>query len=352
MEKRNNNIALFKFIYSWIIVFFHFFPTDSGKFIGGYIGVEYYLLVAGVFFFVGYERQSAQTMQTPYAWFVKRFWRLFPWAFTAFLFSAIVIRGIPTSFVQALDYFSGDIWEILLIKWNGMNDGQLLINGPAWTMSSMLLAGFFIWGFLYFLPEKFLNFFMPISIIVGYGIWRHVESAGTEVWIGFTTFGTFRTYIVMCLGYYCLKLSQKLSGSNLNARGKALITIIEVLCQVLAIAIMLKRGTRNYQWFATLLLFVAIAIAISGKSMLTDLLNRFDGVYFLQNLSLSVYLMHFGAIRLFETLYGYDYNRNYYFAFLIALILLLSLLHYFVTKFLIKKCGKVWGIVKSKIIDN
>lgn len=71
-QHRNLEIDLLKFLYSWVIVFYHFFQEGAGSegpryFIGGYYGVEFYLLTAGAFLFLTYERQKErQSVRMPY----------------------------------------------------------------------------------------------------------------------------------------------------------------------------------------------------------------------------------------------------------------------------------------------
>lgn len=206
---RNRSLDLFKFLYSWVIVYYHLLCSTTGAVRGGFFAVDFYLLTAGLFLFLSFEKQEeAKRLITPGQYFGHRFSRLFPWAFTAFLLAAVVQRLIidrVTSPIALLDYFSGDIWEILLVKWTGMSEGGLMLNAPVWTMSSMLLVGFLIWSCMYHGKQKFLDILMPLTLILGVGVWRHVPSDNTQDWIGFTAFGTFRAWLVMCLGYYCLR---------------------------------------------------------------------------------------------------------------------------------------------------
>lgn len=112
--KSNNAIYFWKIFYSFVIMFFHFYNQTKEHFIGGRFGVEFYLLTAGVFLFLSYEKQmSERRIQTPYSFLRKRFKRFFPWAFAGFLFAALVARVIIhplDSFDKAIDCFSGDIW--------------------------------------------------------------------------------------------------------------------------------------------------------------------------------------------------------------------------------------------------
>jgi peptidoglycan/LPS O-acetylase OafA/YrhL len=336
---KNLDIHFFKFYYAWIIVLFHLGSSTAISCDGGFYAVEFFLLTAGVFFFLGYEKQCAKSrLDTPGQYLKKRFFRLFPWGATALLAAVVIQRFVidrVTSPVALMDYFSSDIWELLLVKWNGINDNTQLLNGPAWTLSSMCIVGFLLWGCLYYYNERFLNLFMPLTLLVGYGFWRHIDAANTELWIGFTTFGTLRTWLVMCLGFYCLTLAQKLSAVPLNRGGKTLLTVVEICIHVFVTYVMLHRSTRYYQWLVTLLFLVAIAIAQSQKSYLPQWMNRFRVFDFLGELSMSVYLMHVPVILLFR--WRFDVSSWSYKQLLpvFAAILLAAVVHYYATKYLI-----------------
>lgn len=188
-KNRNYNIDFWKFFYAWAIVFFHFYARTNEHIIGGRFGVEYFLLVSGVFFFMAYERESETggLTTTPYGYLKKRFWQFFPPAFVGFMMSVVVVRYVvshPASLDNILGYLSSDIWEILLIKMNGLNKNGDFINGPAWTMSSMLIVQFLLWGCLYHFNRKFLDIFMPATLLIGFGYWRNIDIADHSLWIG------------------------------------------------------------------------------------------------------------------------------------------------------------------------
>ena len=353
----NNDIALFKFIYCWYIVFYHFFQAEDGLFIGGYYGVEFYVLVAGIFFFRAYERQAESgSLMTPGEYFKKRFSRLFPWAFTAFLFTLLLVRRTfflhGFSFETLLDFFSDDIWEILLLKWNGMNIGNsLMLNVPAWTMSSLLLVGFFLWCVLYYHHREYLGFIMPVSLLIGYGFWRHLPEAYAGTWVGFTTVGTLRTYLAMCMGYYSLQLSKKLADIPFNDLGSFLLSIVELIGHGFLIFAMLNRDTRNYQWLCTLVIFLVCAIALSGKSTLCRVLNRSRFIPYLQKLSLSVYLVHFGTFELYHLAFG-ESKSALHLAALVGMIIVVSVCHKLITEQIIALHTRLWPRFLAKITSR
>ena len=320
--------------------------------------MDFYLLTAGLFLFLSFEKQEeAKRLITPGQYFGHRFSRLFPWAFTAFLLAAVVQRLIidrVTSPIALLDYFSGDIWEILLVKWTGMSEGGLMLNAPVWTMSSMLLVGFLIWSCIYHGKQKFLDILMPLTLILGVGVWRHVPSDNTQDWIGFTAFGTFRAWLVMCLGYYCLRLGKRLSAAPVNRRGQWLLFGVECVMHLLLLWICLYRNTKYYQWLAILLFMLSIAIAFSGKSYLEQLLRRVRFVPFLGELSLSIYLVHYPMIQLQEWILKHFGIARYYDYRLLfaAVVVVAALLHYYLTPPGIRLCKTAWGKLRGAVVDQ
>lgn len=223
LKEKNSAIYFWKFLYSFFIMYYHFYSQTKEHFLSGRFGVEFYLLVAGVFLFAKYDKQSANSnVQTPYSFLKKRFVRFFPWSLVGFLFVAIVVRfyiNPVESFEKLVDCLSKDIWEILMLSMSGLNKNKNLLNVPAWTLSSMLITQFFIWACLFHYKEKFLNIFMPLSIVIGLGVWRFIDVAGVKLWMGFITFGTFRAWIITCLGYYAYKLSIRLKNAKFNTPG-------------------------------------------------------------------------------------------------------------------------------------
>ena len=333
---KNRTVHFFKFYYSFIIVFYHIAYHLKGGLPGGYMAVEFYLICAGMFLFKSFEKKEhTANLLTPIQYGVKRFSRMFPWALTGFLFVFVVKRlwiDRCFSLTQHADYFSGDIWELLLIKINGMNDNMPLFNGPAWTMGALCIVGLVIWGLLYYDKTRwFRDWIMPVSLIFFYGVWRHLESGDHQVWIGWTTLSVFRTYIGMCLGYYCYKLSAKFSEKQLSALGASIVTIVEISLHVIATIIMFNRETRNYQWLVSLIFVISLVIGMSGKSYLAVIMNKIKFIDFLGDFSLSLYLVHYGVILIFrhsitETLWSGKIIGLYAVA-----VILVGLIHYYGT---------------------
>lgn len=307
MKQRNCTIDCLKFFCAWFVALYHFYGAKN-HFIGGYIAVEFFLLAASVFFYAKYDREKRMNGgEYERSFIIKRFWRFFPWAFSAFLFTAVVVRGITvkvTSLGELLDFAVYDLGEILLLKMNGVAMiNASLLNGAGWTLSSMLLVEFVLWYCLHRLNRPFTEIIAPLSIIIGLGIWAHAEDTQVKNWMSFTTFGTLRTWIAYCEGYYCYRLSQRLGEIRFNRNGRIVLTGIECVCYIFAAWAMMKRANKYYQWCVTLLFAIAIAISISGHSVINRFLSghrwRIRTSVFLGEISFSIYLMHETVLKLF-----------------------------------------------------
>lgn len=331
-------VDLGKFVYCWFIVFYHFYLNTADTFPGGKYGVEFYLLAAGVFFFRHLEHSQGET---PGRYIGHRFARLFPWTLTAYALAFVVIRlYIDRTFTlgSLAGRLSQDLWEVLLVKMNGMNLGESLLNSPAWTVSSMFLVEIVLVGFFFACKKPFVRVLLPASLMAGFGIWRHVPSAGSTIWIGLTTFGTLRAWLVYGCAWYCYRLSGALGRAKLSRRAERALTGLATALHAFAIWAMLTQDSRNYQWCVLLAFFLAMALTISGHNRWNAALQKLARpIRFLGALSLSVFLVHWPVIRLFQTFYPAGTHA----AVVTAAITLCSLAHYALTAGLIRLCQRM-----------
>lgn len=350
-EQRNLNIDLMKFLYSWFIVFYHFYSSTSSHFISGRYAVEFYLLTAGIFFFQAWERSEGAP---PQKYIRKRFMRFLPWSTTAFVFTFVVRRVIiaSNSPKQLLEYLSRDIWEVLLVKMNGINNGAGLLNGPAWTLSTMLLVEIVLLGCLFCNKKVVINIIIPLSLIMGFGFWRATANADVANWIGFTTFGVLRTWLVYGCAYYSFRLAEYLQGVKFNVLGEAVLTVMETFCYMFAALVMLFKDTRYWQWCVLLAFMAAVSISLSGHSLWRTALGKISGIVkYLSVFSLSIYLMHRPISRCFEYIYP-DNDVLYAHVFLyMAAVLVGALAHHLITTGLIR-FWRIYGIkIKAVFLE-
>lgn len=358
MKRRIYSIDIEKFMYAWVILAFHYLYSPIR---GGFFAVDFFLLVSSVFFFQSSEkhlRDISNGTFTPECFFVHRFSRFFPWVFGGYLFGAILWWGIiypPSSLGNILDRLASDIGEIFMVKMNGLCSapGSNMVNGAAWTVSSILLVEFVMYACMYHFKERFTGLVVPISLIIGMGVWRNYQVETNQSWMGITTFGTFRTWVVYCAGYYCHRLAEWLKRMDLNYRGGILLTLLGVCCHLVVLVCMVKRTTKEYQWLCSVLFIIAIAVSVSGHDLVDQFIQKRDRIaevcVFMGEISLSIYLLHESLKELFFHLFN---DPSAHMVCFICVVIVCALLQWFITPRLILVVKNITDIVKEKCLKT
>lgn len=244
-----------------------------------------------------------------------------------------------------------------MLKMNGIaTTSAALLNGPSWTVSSMLLVEFLLWYCLSHHNRLFQELIAPLSIVLGLGIWAHVQDTQVKTWVGITTFGTLRTWIVYCEGYYCYRLMKRLKAICFNRLGMAVMTSAECMIYVFSVGVMMRRSSRYYQWMLTFLFMLAIAISLSGHSILNRLLSnslilkKFSS--FLGQLSLSVFLMHGSILSLLNHFFQDPLIRYRHSLHMIGIVTCCAVMQWYCVPKCIRFGQKVKVITKKYLIEG
>lgn len=328
---RNGAVDILRFIFCMVVVLYHLYDETYEHFGMGYTGVEFFVIVSGVFFFAGWDknRQLGEAYLPQYM--KKRFFRFLPYTTLAM----IVVAGIRLYQNIAAGTFTGtklgywvatDIWELLLVKMGGLNNHQAMLNGPAWTISAMLIVEFLILNMLTRNETAFRNFIAPLSILVGYGYWRSYEVPGPapHTWLGITTFGVLRVYIATCVAYFVYLFAKRLQEIEFTPAGKKLLTTVEFGCFGMAMWIITCGWSRDYIWALVLLYAILIAVTYSGASYTPVIFQQNMVTDYLGKLSLTVYLMQAVPIKVFVSLYPEAYERYAHKTEFIAMAIILG----------------------------
>lgn len=326
-----------RFFWCWEIAFFHFYnkADPNPHFPNGVLGVEFFVLTAGVFFYMGWERTKqtrteGDLVYYPWVYGKKRFFRFFEYAFPATLLAAIAKRiyiisgGAMPSAHDLLANVSKDIWEFLLVEMGGLNNDAATLIGPAWTISSMLIAEVFILCLLVRWEKHCASWIFPFAILIGYGWWRHLDSAAVVLWHGFSTFGTIRVFLLMCCAYYSSRMLLHMRDWKLSAFGKALLTAIEIALFILTVLLVMRYNSRYTRYFATLLFAFQIPLVLSSQSYIGGLVKRYTKLTsYLGELSFGVYLVHEPVLAIFVHRWPDPYemfSHKYEFLLIVAVI--------------------------------
>lgn len=241
-RQRNAVIDMVRIIFAMIILGYHFYGNGKKYFMGGYMGVEVFCVMAGFLSFREYDQKRVAELEMDLRFVYlkahtgKRFWRFFGYSFIGYVM-VFAVRYVWTNHnlisVKAFfDVMVRDIWELLLVTMGGFNQNSVTTNGAIWTISSMFLVEFFISGFLAIYGKKYLYFWMPVSVLCMCGWYINDRQGSQYIFQGLTTVGNIRVYIAMCFGIGSYFLYKKLDMLEFRRFGAILLTIEEGLCYV------------------------------------------------------------------------------------------------------------------------
>ena len=350
---RNGLIDVMRLGFAGIVMMYHFYSSGKKYFLGGAFGVEFFTILAGLLMFSAWERHQASELplkERQRYWLEymrKRYVRFFWYGFIAFVLAFFTIRIWHDNIYgvgKISDALSEDAWEILLVKMLGINQGKGMLNPPAWTLVCMLFAEFFILGMLTFVGQKFLVFFMPLSVIFGSGYWINNYTALGD-FSAFFTFGMLRIYVLTCCGILSYWICQKIKAVPFSTIGRWVLTGAELTGYTVCMLIVLYRNGRYYQFCFILVTTFVLAVSFSGKSFAGSILPANRLTNFCAELSLSVYLTHYTVLRVFRYLYE-DINELYRQKFVFLCCALAAALGY---TYIMRGVFKMLPIVKEKL---
>lgn len=351
---RNGFIDITRLMFAVVIMLFHFYSDGEKHFPGGFLGVEYFMILSGFLFFAAYDQKHiaqlpAQKRGDYYMSYIKKRWsRFFGYAFLPFV-AAFVIgriwRGEPGDAMGIIDYLSGDIWDMLLVKMSGINRGTSMLNSPTWTLSCLLIVEFFVLGMLSFWERPFLTFLMPCSVVFGVGYWMNLEIINYRVFLTLFTRGTLRVYLLTCFGIFSYWISQELRRYSFSNIGHWVLTALEIVGYTMCLLICLFRSDRNYWLCFISIVTIILAISFSGKSFAGSMLPANGFTNFCAELSLSLYLTHRPMLIIFQHFFK-DVNDLYRQKFVFLYCALAVALAY---TYIMRGVFKMLPIVKEKL---
>lgn len=341
----NGFIDITRIIFAGIVALYHFYSAGAKHFHAGYLGVEYFAILAGFFMFSKWKKAEIngkldkidERLNYWKTYMSKRYFRFFWYSLFAFTLTYFVGRVWSAGQISSLesfgDYAVTDIWEILMLSQSGINNDAFTLNVTDWTLSSMIIAEFLIIGLLAWIKKPFLSLIMPCTLLVGSGIFIHLESQSTRLFVfNLFTVGVLRIYILTCLGILTWYLSRKLSLLKLKTAGKFVLTAIEVLGLICIITVACFKTGTYYMYCFSGVAMIVIAISFSGQSYMEKLIKGNKFTKFLGEYSFCIYLTHVAVLKYYEKTYS-DINERYskHFEFIIVM-LLVSLIFYLFMK--------------------
>ena len=351
---RNGLIDVMRLGFAGLVVMYHFYSSGQKHFPGGFLGVEFFAILAGFLMFSAWERHQVSGLpldkrqQYWLGYMKKRYIKFFWYNLIAFVMVFLAGRiwcDQLHSVVGISDALSEDVWEILLVNMSGLNRGKYPLNVPAWIMSCMLFAEFFMLGMLAFFGKPFISLLMPLSLVAGIGYWANLKDASLRFFHTFFTFGVLRIYILTCCGILTYWICQKIKAVPFSAIGRWVLTGAELTGYTVCVLIALYRSSIYYLFCFVLVATLVLAVSFSGKSFAGSMLPANRLTYFCAELSLSLYLTHWTVLKVFQQLFQ-DPNELYRQKFVFLCCALAAALGY---TYIMRGVFKMLPIVKEKL---
>ena len=190
--KKKNSIEFLRFVLCCIVCLHHFRSYGNngqkfseGVFMGGYLGVDIFFVIAGYFMMQHFTKQAGKSTESPEnaaLYYLKgRLTKLVPhhlfsWMCMALLLS-IVLKTNPLH-----EVLLQGAWELVLLKATGLGN-NFSVNGVSWYLSAMLLASYPIYWILCIERRYrgnnniYLYFFAPLVFLITMSsIWKEKQN--------------------------------------------------------------------------------------------------------------------------------------------------------------------------------
>ena len=296
-------------------------PTGGVMFKGSLDVIIIFYLITGYFLMKTFkknkkEREEKKLEVTPRAgagaYLLKRIKTFYPAFLICLLFGFIltnIYNGYPIAqwpkiAVECLWEWLGGVVTGIGIGNNTyglMADGKhMLMNGPLWFISCLLVVGYIIYYLLEKKEDLMIGLIFPIGFLVAYGYF-HIKGV-SPMWYVFPLPGIseagIQAFFTMGLGCVLYEWVDKLKDKKFSVFGRSLLTIVNLVASIIIIYHMIWGTTFT---FATIngLCLIVVFLVLLNKDYLTRIINlpiwKYPG-----KLALYIYMLHYPIIGVLQ----------------------------------------------------
>lgn len=294
--KRTGSIDYVKFLFSLIILLYHF----GILFYSGYIVVEGFFMITGYLMMSSLCRvqEVGNTKGGSSLAFTLRKYRAvaFPLLFSALtgfvVYEALIYRHPPLFSLQRLPLL---LFEVIPLQMTGLEG--MWTTGVSWYLSSMLLGILLLHPLVKRNPMGFGGTAAPCIALLGYGLLSHHfgHLDVPNLWIlNLVNSGLIRGIAGLCGGFTLYYLVHRLRPRSLRIRGRLLLSAAELgVWALLILTIMQPREERILSDFILTAAIFLILLLILSERTLFSLLPSGRISRALATVSTFVYLNHY-----------------------------------------------------------
>lgn len=357
MKKSSHNgiISFWKFAFCIMIIALHLgVSTNVNLFRAGSIGVEFFFIVSGYLLGKSALKENVsedEIGEKTNKFILKKVARLFPYMLFSWIFAMILYINTNPIKYAAHDVVNS-IWDLFFLKNSGLIYRSFL--AVSWYISAMLICMIGLYPLILKQKKKFVYVTAPlIVILVGGFIANKYQSIAFN---GDIYVSMLRALFELSLGVIIYNWSSILKNVEFTKLGRFILTCIEILgFASIFFIVNLENAHVKYDFIMILIISMCICIAFSEKTLEYKLFNN-KLFYFLENLSLPMYLNQYFAFNLMYFFLNSSYYRiPYGYSLLIALgidilISIIIILLIKVYKELIKRISKMLVASSREVI--
>lgn len=295
-NQSGNSIYVWRIVFTILIMVMHFnniyAKVYENEYVtnGWYIAVEFFFIVSGYLLMMRAEAKGMTESALCYT--AKRYIKLYPEYLFALLLPWVLnlcsgVRGKKESLLMLMDNWE----ELFMLQCIGLNRFPFMSN-VTWYLSVMLIAGFLIYHCVTRYREIYVNFVLPILLVVIYSyLYRH--NADMDHWIYterlWLNEGVLRGLLDMNVGVAVYLIYEQAKKINWTKAASYLMLAIEIFSYSCVIIISLRHsGTYDF-----LLLFVlAFAVLLSFMNGFFVKFHTSRVLKYLNELCYAAYLNH------------------------------------------------------------
>lgn len=275
-KDKNLSIEFLRFLFALLVVMVHTYELrpenpDSYPFVGGYIAVEFFLILSGYFTLKSISEIEADSdkcgkIALHLTW--KRFKNLF-----FFILCSVMLQYIVEAIVQKMSFYTTaknlmySIFEILLLPMSGIY--QTFFDSPLWYLSSFFLVlplfQYLLLRYRDFISTIFLTL-VPL-LVYGHFCVTYGELDRWNIWYGFFYIGTLRVLAGLCMGGICFWAASALKKTLLTKTASVLIGVLQIIMLSLIFFISYKKAHTRLDFILVLLITLFLILTLSEQGI-------------------------------------------------------------------------------------
>ncbi|MCQ2146598.1 MAG: acyltransferase [Bacteroidales bacterium] len=292
VNSRNTSIDFFRFFFIVLICIYHYGIQSGPRFQHGYIGVEFFFIVSGIFLYKSFSKNKELDPLDYTLGRVKRLWGKY--------FVALVIYWLVYlcwMIMQNVDFSIGNYTmrlfsDSLMLQGTGLSFRGLCT--PLWYVGALVVGSSLVFCLLSYNESLSLKVLLPFGSLLGY---TYLTTQGTFDFYHAYTGGLFipllRAYSGIALGVImCDIVNKKEAYLKANHLLIDIMAIVSFLLILVFVSVEFRVDGNNYSDNFLLLFIAVIVLACLIEGSLMQKLLKFNLCSSLGGITYEMLLIH------------------------------------------------------------